>query len=112
MCFDLNHTASEKAEDIISRLGNKIVTLHVSDFFGNDECHLMPLEGNNNWDAIIEALKKADYKGPFLYEINKGTFEDGAIWAKEAWHTKLFVRENYLTHSDVFENYKKLMENH
>ncbi|MBE6739102.1 MAG: sugar phosphate isomerase/epimerase [Ruminococcaceae bacterium] len=112
MCFDLNHMSNEKAEDIINRFGNKIVTLHVSDFFGNDECHLMPLEGSNNWDAVIKALIKAEYKGPFLYEISKGALEDGKIWAKEAWHTKLFVRENYLTHKDVFENYKKLMANH
>ncbi len=109
MCFDLNHTSSEKAEDIISRFANKIVTLHVSDFMGNDECHLMPLEGNNDWKAIIGALIKADYKGPFLYEISRGTLEDGEIWAKEGWHTKLFKREEYLKHSDVLENYKKLM---
>lgn len=112
MCFDLNHTSNEKAEDIINRFANKIVTLHVSDFLGNDECHLMPLEGNNNWKAIIGALIKADYKGPFLYEISRGTLEDGEIWAKEAWHTKLFKRERFLTYSDVLENYKKLMSDY
>ncbi len=109
MCFDLNHTSNEKSEDIINRFANKIVTLHVSDFLGNDECHLMPLEGNNDWKAIINALIKAEYKGPFLYEISRGVLEDGEIWAKEAWHTKLFKREEYLKHSDVLENYKKLM---
>ena len=109
MCFDLNHIGGEDAEEVIKRLGSRIVTLHVSDYMGKDECHLMPGEGVIDWVGVIRSLKSVGYKGPFLYEISRGATEDGAIWAKEAWHTRLFIRENYLTHGDVKRNYDSLM---
>ncbi len=109
MCFDINHTGTESPAQVIKRFGNRIITLHVSDYMGKDECHIMPGEGVVDWVEVIRALKAADYKGPFLYEVSRGVEEDGAIWAKEAWHTRLFTRERFLTHSDVKENFITLM---
>ncbi len=108
MCFDLNHISGEDADAIIRRFKDKIVTLHVSDFLGKDECHLMPGEGNIDWAAVINEFNSAGYDGPFLYEISPGTQEDGEIWAKEAWHTKLFTRPRRLTLCDIKENFDKL----
>lgn len=109
MCFDLNHCGSESAPDIIKRFGKKIITLHVSDYMGKDECHIMPGEGIVDWTATVRALKAVGYDGPFLYEISRGKAEDGQIWAKEAWHTRLFTRERLLSHADVRKNFEELM---
>ncbi len=108
MCFDINHAGCESSVDIIKRFADKIVTLHVSDYMGNDECHLLPLEGIVDWKGVINALKEANYSGAFLYEVSPGVFEDGAIWAKECWLTKLFPRESFLNLSDIKENFIKL----
>lgn len=109
MCLDVNHTGMEAAPEIIKRFKNRIVTLHISDYMGKDECHLMPGEGVIDWAETIRTLKAVGYKGPFLYEIGRGSQEDGAIWAKEAWHTRLFTRERFLNHSDVKENFEHIM---
>lgn len=108
MCFDTNHISGEDAAAVIRRFKDKIVTLHVSDFLGKDECHLLPGEGNVDWDSVINELNSAGYDGPFLYEISPGHSEDGEIWAKEAWHTKLFTRPRFLNLSDIKENFEKL----
>lgn len=109
MCFDVNHTGGEKAPDIIKRFGSRIVTVHISDYMGKDECHLMPGEGITDWVETVRSLKAVGYKGPFLYEISRGTEEDGAIWAKEAWHTRLFTRERFLNYADIKENFNSIM---
>lgn len=69
VCFDTNHIISEKPEEVISKLGNKIVTLHVSDFDFIDEKHWLPGEGNINWQNVIAALKDINYSGVWMYEM-------------------------------------------
>lgn len=70
ICFDTNHITTEKPEDIIRVLADKIVTLHVSDFDFIDERHWLPGEGQINWNAVFEALKQIEYNGVFMYEIS------------------------------------------
>ena len=69
ICFDTNHITVQKPEDVILALGNKIVTLHVSDFDFTDEKHWLPGEGKINWANVLNALQTVNYDGTFLYEI-------------------------------------------
>lgn len=69
-CFDTNHIVQESPEDIIAALADKLVTIHVSDFDGIDECHWLPGEGCIAWDSLLAALDAAAYTGVFLYEID------------------------------------------
>ena len=66
--IDLNHIAAP--EKLILALGSRVKTLHVADGFGKAENHFFPCDGlgGNDWAAIMTALKKVDYKGPFMYE--------------------------------------------
>ena len=68
-CFDTNHSLSEDNVHFIRALGDRIVTLHVSDYDGVDEKHWLPGEGINNWSAMIGALEEVGYTGRFLYEL-------------------------------------------
>lgn len=68
-CFDTNHSLREDNAHFIRALGNKIVTLHVSDYDFADEQHLLPFAGKNDWKAIVAALKDVGYQGRFLYEL-------------------------------------------
>lgn len=92
VCFDTNHLLIEKNVDFIRALGDKIVTLHVSDYDFRNERHWLPFEGKNDWAAIVTALEEADYHGVWLYEL--GLEAPGSI-----------VRPGPLTYEDFAENY-------
>lgn len=69
ICLDTNHVIIDKPEDLIRALGDKIVTLHVSDFDFIDEKHWLPGEGKIDWKKVMSALNDIGYKGAFMYEI-------------------------------------------
>ncbi len=70
--FDTNHSLTEDNVHYIRAVGEKIVTLHVSDYDFIDEKHWLPLEGKNDWPAILGALEEVGYAGRFLYESGAG----------------------------------------
>ncbi len=72
-CFDTNHSLMEDNAHFIRELGDKIITLHVSDYDFVDERHLLPGEGKNDWKAIVAALEEVGYEGRFLYELKDET---------------------------------------
>lgn len=68
-CFDTNHLLLGSHADFIKAITGRILTLHVSDYDFINERHWLPGEGKINWPELISALEKADYNGPWLYEI-------------------------------------------
>lgn len=68
VCFDTNHNLSEDNLDYLRAVADRLVTLHVSDYDRIDEKHWMPMQGVNDWRAIIETLESIGYRGRFLYE--------------------------------------------
>lgn len=69
VCFDTNHLLKESIPDFIRAVGDKIVTLHVSDYDFEDEKHWLPGEGKIDWQELIAELKAVGYTGPWLYEL-------------------------------------------
>lgn len=86
---DLNHI--KNPEKLILALGSRLKSLHVSDGNGEAECHYMPCEGLGtvDWTAVLSALNKVDYQGPFLYETS-------------AYHDLTDLQECYYT---LYKNY-------
>lgn len=71
VCFDVNHLLTVYGTthtEFVEKLGHLIVTTHMSDYDFIDEKHFFPGYGMINWKEVVEALEKADYDGPFLYE--------------------------------------------
>lgn len=77
-CFDMNHFLPWKGivpdnVGYIYRLkeevGDRLVTMHASDYDFVDERHMFPLDGQNDWRGIIRALIDTGYNGYFNYEI-------------------------------------------
>ena len=91
VCFDTNHLLFEDPAKFVRNVGDKIVTLHVSDYDFVDEKHWLPGEGDINWSEILQALRDVDYKGIWLYELE---FES----------TKRITRERDLTCDDFYKN--------
>ena len=69
-CVDVNHFYHEKAWDAILKYGNRVGCVHISDYDFIKERHLLPKEGLNDWNKIIDALRKIDFKYSFNYELS------------------------------------------
>ncbi len=73
VCFDTNHLLQDSPLDLIEKLGDRIVTLHVSDYDLIDERHWLPGEGKNDWKRIYSGLKNVGYNGVWMYEVKMGS---------------------------------------
>lgn len=97
VCFDVNHLCTAYGcthAEFVEKLGDKIVTTHMSDYDFIDEKHFFPGVGLINWKSLIELLEDAGYDGPFLYE---GGFSP-SHWAPEKpYGTIETARERHMT---------------
>lgn len=95
ICFDTNHLLKENFEDFLRKVGDKVVTIHVSDYDFKDERHWLPGEGELDWNRMYDALLACGYRGPWLYEIDFGT----------PWTIR---RDRNLTCADFVQNAKEI----
>lgn len=71
VCFDVNHLLKQYGcthRDFVEALGDKIATVHLSDYDFIDEKHFFCGNGDIDWDELIGLLESIGYCGPFLYE--------------------------------------------
>ena len=69
VCFDTNHLLEEDPLHFIRAIGQKIVTIHVSDYDLKNERHWLPGEGVTDWSSLYATLLEVGYAGPWLYEL-------------------------------------------
>lgn len=98
VCFDTNHLLKEDPVEFVQKVGNKIVTLHVSDYDRRNERHWLPGEGVIDWQALLAALKTVGYQGPWMYEIHLNC-------------PQTIVRDRDLTQADFVRNAREIFEN-
>lgn len=103
VCFDTNHLLKDTNGNFLEKVGDKIITLHISDYDFVDEKHWLPGEGKVDWAEILEGLKNVGYNGVWMYEVGLGnprtltrsrnlTFEDFVKNAKEVFEGKEITR--------------------
>ena len=70
VCFDTNHLLIDSHDDVFEKVGDRIGTLHISDYDRVDEKHWLPLNGQGtvDWENFCRKLKKSGYKGVFMFE--------------------------------------------
>ena len=69
ICFDSGHYHTFYKDDFdLQKFKNKIFAVHLHDNFQNGDLHLIPFDGNNNWNEIIKKLNDANYKGYITME--------------------------------------------
>ena len=69
VCFDTNHLLQGSIADFMQKLGDKITTLHISDYDFIDEKHWLPGEGGIDWVEFYRMLTAIGYDGVFMYEV-------------------------------------------
>ena len=97
VCFDTNHLLGESIADFIKKVGDKIITTHVSDYDEKNERHWLSGEGVIDWKALKDALVAIGYDGPWLYELGL----DGSL--------PTIDRERRLEYSDFARNHDEIM---
>ncbi len=98
ICFDTNHLLSENIKEFIEKVGDKIVTTHISDYDFINERHWLPGEGDIDWQELYTTLIKVGYNGPWMYELGFKA-------------PKSIKRDRDLTALDFAENAKAIFEN-
>lgn len=73
VCFDTNHLLAEDIADFIRRTGDRIETIHVSDYDRLNERHWLAGEGCIDWQRLYAKLLAVGYSGAWLYEVNLET---------------------------------------
>lgn len=68
VCFDVNHLLNNTHSQFIDRLGDRIVTVHLSDYDLVEEKHWFPKEGKIDWVSLMAKLYGSGYKGIWMYE--------------------------------------------
>ena len=97
-CFDTNHLLSlEKPHEYIRKIGNRIITLHISDYDFLDERHWLPGEGNIDWKELYQSLQEIGYNGVWMYELDIKS-------------PNSIVRERELTRLDFVTNAQEIFQ--
>lgn len=69
VCFDTNHLLTEDHNMFFKNVGDRITTLHVSDYDKVDERHWLPGRGVIDWPQFMTNLMHYGYDGVFMTEI-------------------------------------------
>lgn len=71
VCLDVNHVMSRasKLPAIIERLAPRLLSAHISDYDGIDECHWLPGLGVIDWHAVYNAFRLTEKPITLIYEI-------------------------------------------
>ena len=93
VCLDVNHLMGRIRDlpDETRLLGERLLSLHISDYDGVDECHFMPGTCAIDWPPFVKALRDIGYDGVFNYEMRlKGSPAERAEATEANFHT-MFV---------------------
>lgn len=77
-CWDFGHafvSFRKEAPDLIRKFGRLIQCTHLHDNTGRDS-HQMPMTGDIDWKATIDALKEAGYQGVMSVEYAHGSMPE------------------------------------
>jgi sugar phosphate isomerase/epimerase len=71
ICFDVGHAnvSGYKMSEQLEILRGKLDVLHIHDNHGVRDEHLLPFEGNVDWQDVAEGIKKADFRGILDVEV-------------------------------------------
>ena len=76
VCFDTNHLLIEDHNMFFKNVGDRIETLHVSDYDKIDERHWVPGRGVIDWPQFMTNLMHYGYDGVFMTEVTSSSLTE------------------------------------
>jgi len=69
-CLDTGHiNVHGDPAEALKKLGDRLIHIHITDNLGENDDHLLPGEGNINWENFFAALNQINYKGILMLEV-------------------------------------------
>lgn len=68
LCFDTNHLFFQSHADYLKAVGNRIGTVHLSDYDFENECHWIPGKGKIDWGELWNGILRSGYDGILMFE--------------------------------------------
>ena len=70
ICLDFGHAFLQgDVADTIETVAEHLITTHVHDNRGKKDEHLVPFDGNINWDLALMTMQKVGFDGTYLMEL-------------------------------------------
>lgn len=70
LCYDSGHAFLEKDHSsMLSELGDRLLSIHLSDNDGSFDHHLPPGYGNIDWENLCGLIARSSYQGPAAFEV-------------------------------------------
>jgi len=70
-CLDTSHANLSSSDSVafLRALGNRLISLHLSDNDGKTDLHAPPFTGTVDWQAFMTELGRLDYQGVLMFEV-------------------------------------------
>lgn len=71
-CWDCGHEKCfTPGKELMSLFGDRLICTHIHDNFGiyNQDSHLLPFDGNIDFNKVLKDLKKVNFRGNLMLEI-------------------------------------------
>ena len=107
-CWDTGHEMCYNfSEDVMAKYGKKLIATHFNDNLGmenpqvvtwHDDLHLLPFDGQANWQGIMDRIRRDGYKGILTFELTdknkpgKHTHDTYASWSAEEFYKQAYER--------------------
>jgi L-ribulose-5-phosphate 3-epimerase len=85
-CYDSGHeNVQGTCFNMLEKFGPRLLTVHIHDNLGSDT-HMLPYEGNIDWNKFRKVFHKLDYRGNFLLEsvVDNSHYKDPTLFLAEA----------------------------
>lgn len=122
-CWDSGHDYCYPAKkiDYLEHFGNRLIMLHLNDNFGIrnsdgtfnglDDLHLLPYDGNLNWDIILRRLKSAPPQTILNFEIKvRSNLKDEKDMPYMHMSFEEFAAKAAARAHQIAEKYAKIMQ--
>jgi sugar phosphate isomerase/epimerase len=80
VCLDFGHANLQRPlfgiDEAIRELGEHLIATHLHDNEGQVDQHMLPLQGNLDWNAALAALKEIGYPRPLILEVGGASVPD------------------------------------
>lgn len=96
-CYDVGHeNCFSKGTDCLSEFARRLEALHIHDNDGSSDGHLIPYDGNIDYDKFLKKLSAASYGGPISLEVYMGKSDKYAEYTCKSFVSKAARAGRYL----------------
>jgi sugar phosphate isomerase/epimerase len=88
LCFDTGHAlmaCKDNCLEYAQRYADRLFMIHIHDNHGTSDEHLIPFEGNFDWEGFAPVLARSPYQFPILIESACRETGDDSLWLKKAF---------------------------